>query len=373
MKYFNKNIFAIFIMLGSGCNFQCRYCMQHTESAELKPLPEEINEDIFEFIEEIADNQKSPLKIQFYGGEPLVYYDKLKYITEKLKHNKNINFCIISNGRAMTNEMVEYFNDNKFHIAISWDGSGTHETRKFDVFKDDLELRRRLLRIEHLGISAVFSSYVYPKQLVEDFQALDNEYKAIHGHHLMVNVDELFDTGMSDRSLFDIDYERFSEEIAEITEEVLLIQMNKLKISTEEFDEKYSVKMSLIGKFIGAVSEYCKNENIKKYINSCGNGYYVYNLDLEGNLYSCHNKYVTCGNIYSNYFEYLNNVIKHDDTKINYLNSCSSCEVYPICRGGCKLITTEAREETYCKLKKAVFGPTIKKLISIGENKNGAE
>lgn len=369
MKYLNKDIFAIFIMLGSGCNFKCRYCMQQTDSAELKPLPNEINEDIFEFIEEIATNQKSPLKIQFYGGEPLVYYDKLKYITEKLKHISNIHFSIISNGKAMTDEMVEFFNFNDFHIAISWDGKATNKTRKFDVFNNDKNLRNRLLRINHLGISAVFSAYTYPISLLYDFQELDNEYYKIHKRHLMINVDELFDTGMADRTLFNIDYERYSKEMEIIVDEALKIRANKLEISNDEFETKYYVKSVYANSLINAVSEYCNKTNIKrKNISSCGNGYYVYNLDLEGNLYSCHNRYIPCGNIYSNYFNYLDSVLKMDNTKEMYSKYCSGCVVYPICRGGCKLIDEETRKVSYCKLKKAVFEPVINKLIEFGRN-----
>lgn len=83
----------------------------------------------------------------------------------------------------------------------------------------------------------------------------------------------------------------------------------------------------------------------------CSNGYSVLNLDLDGNLYPCHNTSESCGTIYDNYFTYLNKIITSDTSIRHLTNECKECSVVSVCNGGCKLVSDEARANTYCKLK----------------------
>ena len=75
-KYLNIDIDTIFIMLGDKCNFNCKYCMQ--VNYEREQITNDINGDIFKFIEELSDsNNDRPLRLHFYGGEPLLYFNNM--------------------------------------------------------------------------------------------------------------------------------------------------------------------------------------------------------------------------------------------------------------------------------------------------------
>ena len=360
-KYLTPEVNTIFIMLGRRCNFNCRYCMQLNSSDKLDKLPTEINEDIYDFITDIADNQNNPLYIHFYGGEPLVYIKKIKEIVKHLDH-KNIKFSVITNGSLITSKIADYLNEHDFGVAVSWDGYKSIETRKHDVIKENLS---NLLKINKLSISAVLSHYAYPMQILEDVQELDNLYREKTGNHLGINIDEIFDCELVDRSLLDVDYNRVRSEITKLTKMTLLYLSNKLKVKDQsDFDSKYYTKVNFILPYINRIRSIIKNKyKLRTNICYCSNGLQVLNLDLEGNLYSCHNCDIKLGNIYSNYYDYLNEVISNDCTSYFYKKMCNNCSVNLLCQGGCKLISESARNETYCKLKRAVFEPIIEGII----------
>jgi len=363
MKYLNKDIDTIFIVLGKGCNFNCRYCMQNETHKSGIIYPTEINEDIYEFIEEIVANQKYPPYIHFYGGEPLLYKDKIKIIVGKLQHINNIRFSIITNGSLIDEEMINLFNSHDFHVNISWDGHFSSKTRKRDVFKENKE---NLFKINQLGISMVISSITPLGQLINDAQNLFNEYKEKTGNDLYINYDEVYDANIADKSLLNVDYEEYSKIARRIFKECIKIKTGEINIPLDTFKKKYWAKMSFFERMYWNVRNYATNEKkCIKYMARCCNGIEILNLDLEGNLYSCHNCDTKLGTIYSSYINYLDELFKNDDIKYYFKKYCSQCLAYPICRGGCKLIGEEVRNESYCKLKKAIFIPAIEEILAI--------
>lgn len=365
-KYFNPVVNTIFIMLGRRCNFNCRYCMQLNSDQHLETLPTEINEDIYDFFRNILRSQNEPLTLHFYGGEPLVYFNKIKEIVSKTYRYKNIKYSIITNGSLITKEISKFLNKYNFSVAVSWDGKQSIDTRRKDVF---LENKDNIFRCKNLGISAVLSHYAYPMEILEDIQEIDNLYREKTGKHLSANIDEIFDTDLNDRTLLDVDYNRVQKEITELTELTLKKMTNRLELnSPEEFESKYFIKTTFIEHYINSIRFQIKNGINDSDICNCKNGYSVLNLDLSGDLYSCHNCDVKVGNIYTNFFKILENVRRTDNTKYFKETMCKDCKAYILCQSGCKLISEEARKETYCKLKKAVFEPIINGIVSfVGE------
>lgn len=103
MKYLRRNINTVFLMLGNSCNMNCAYCLQHP--LVHKPLTREVNPEIYDFLEEVAEENTRPLHLQFYGGEPLLYFGTIQEVVAVVKQRKlNMTFGIITNGRALTDE-----------------------------------------------------------------------------------------------------------------------------------------------------------------------------------------------------------------------------------------------------------------------------
>lgn len=366
MKYLNKTVKTVFMVLGKGCNFNCRYCMQNETQKSGIVYPTEINEDIYEFIEEIADNQDEPVFVHFYGGEPLLYKDKLKTIAKRLYGHKNICLSVITNGSLIDEEMAQFFNDYKFAVNVSWDGKFSSQTRKRNVFEENKE---NIFKINSLGIAAVISAVTPLDELLDSMQNLSNEYLEKTGRTPRIILDEIFDMDIADRSLLNVDYEKYSEISRSIAKECLAIKTNKIKVSPEEFKKKYLAKMSFFQKMYGNIQRFAIHpENCVMNMVHCCNGIEVLSLDLEGNLYSCHNCDVKIGTIYSDFVCYLDKLVQNDDTRYFFEKYCKDCSVYPACRGGCKLISEKARNETYCNLKKAIFAPIIEEILATVES-----
>lgn len=107
MKYVRRNINTVFLMLGNSCNMNCAYCLQHP--LVHKALTREVNPEIYDFLEEVINENTRSLHLQFYGGEPLLYFGTIQEVVAAVKQRKlPMTFGIITNGRALTDEMVRF-------------------------------------------------------------------------------------------------------------------------------------------------------------------------------------------------------------------------------------------------------------------------
>lgn len=363
-KFLNRNVNTIFIMLGNECNLNCKYCLQHPLVEH--PISHEINPDIYDFIEGVCSelNDDNTLTLQFFGGEPLLFWDNIKKVVAEIQKRKlPVEYSLMTNGKLITQEMVDFFNKYEFWICVSWDGFNVKQTRGFDAFAPGSKQRKLLLQINHLGVSAVLSSYAYPVDICDAFQMIENAYFPIHNHHLYMNVDEIMDTGGIPQDLTNFDYDRLYKEVAFLADEYLEERKNG-----DVPADKYARNVYIHDRYNRLRWFYTNKETPGEYTNvtcCCGNGYTTYNLGLDGTLYPCHNTSEKSGSIYDSYMDYLNNIIKTDTTK-ERIDVCKDCPVVAFCRGGCKMIPKDAREKTYCKLKKTVFMPILEAVQEMG-------
>lgn len=66
------------------------------------------------------------ISIGFYGGEPLLNFDLIKNIVNYANNiflGKELIYSITTNLTVITNEMLRFFEDNKFEIMVSLDGA----------------------------------------------------------------------------------------------------------------------------------------------------------------------------------------------------------------------------------------------------------
>lgn len=365
-RFLKRRVNTVFLMLGNSCNMNCRYCLQHP--LVTRQLAGEINPDIYAFLEECASElpKGQKLHIQFYGGEPLLYFANIREIA---KHTKGYAwFSVITNGKAVTDKMVAFFNAYDMPVTISWDGRNVLESRGFDVFAKSADLRARLLKIKRLGLSAVLSSKAYPREILESFQEVSDEYYKVHGYQVSINIDEIFDTGGLPEDLLEVDYIRVEKEMTELAKFYLAKKLSSAKTALGDY-----TKIAYIDRLFGMLKSFYVTGEGKYTRNfcSCGNGYAVLNLDLSGNLYSCHNTSEAIGTIRDDYFSYLNKLLAGDST-LKHKKQCEVCPAVAFCRGGCKLVSDKARKAGYCRLKQAVFLPVVSLLEEYGRQIGGA-
>lgn len=121
VQSFSTQQLILTIATTTKCNFRCPYCY---EIGTLKySSTETINNNIIKYIEK-KDAQN--IQICWYGGEPLLNFKSIKYITEILKNQyngKKISYSIVTNGYLLTKEIVEFFKKYKLsQVQITIDG-----------------------------------------------------------------------------------------------------------------------------------------------------------------------------------------------------------------------------------------------------------
>lgn len=129
------------ISLGLSCNYECSYCSQR-----FVPHADSTNpDDIEPFIAQLTDALiEPPERIEFWGGEPFVYWKTLKPLAERLRQlYPEAHFNIITNGSLLDAEKNEWLDRLGFGVGLSHDGPGYH-ARGADPL-DDPEKRAAIM------------------------------------------------------------------------------------------------------------------------------------------------------------------------------------------------------------------------------------
>ena len=135
----SKAVKLLKIQLGLSCNYSCDYCSQKF----VERAPETSKKDIDVFLAKLDNlefSEEKGLKIEFWGGEPFVYWKTLKPLAEALRERfshwkKEPVFSVITNGSILTKEICAWLYYMGFGVAISHDGPG-QSVRGPDPFDD---------------------------------------------------------------------------------------------------------------------------------------------------------------------------------------------------------------------------------------------
>lgn len=113
------------IQLGLQCNYSCSYCNQ-ASSVESATVSRTADAD--EFLAGMdAWLESAPSQIEFWGGEPFLYFAKLKRLVPALSQKfPEANMLIVTNGSLLDGEIIDFIERYDLEIAISHDGPGQH-------------------------------------------------------------------------------------------------------------------------------------------------------------------------------------------------------------------------------------------------------
>lgn len=150
---------SLTFIVTDDCNFNCSYCFQKKEKNTIN------NATIKRAVDFFYPYLKSDkIYIGFYGGEPLLAYEQVKYavllILEKNKKgNKKIEFNITTNGSLLTEEMLAFFNLHKFVVLLSFDGLAQDKGRKRGTLGQMVRIMKAFREYPgiHFEVNSVFS------------------------------------------------------------------------------------------------------------------------------------------------------------------------------------------------------------------------
>ena len=150
------NLSSFTLYMTDDCNFECDYCYQKKGTTYMDTSTIETG---FAFFSQYLEKD---CYINFYGGEPLMAFDKIQHAVEIIKNklnDKNVIFSISTNGSLLNEQKLEFLNRNKFSLLLSFDGFAQNIQRKKGSYNHIVTIIKRLLKYPDIDfeINSVFT------------------------------------------------------------------------------------------------------------------------------------------------------------------------------------------------------------------------
>ena len=156
-RYLNTATALHIFVVTTACNMRCIYCQANNGVQQPNVF---MTKEIAEKSVDIAlQSPAKYLSFEFQGGEPLLNFDVIKHIvlyTEDHKADHEIEYNLVSNLTLLTDEMLDFLQNNNVHISTSIDGQrALHDCNRpfpdgrgtFDSVRDAINrLRNRGIR-----------------------------------------------------------------------------------------------------------------------------------------------------------------------------------------------------------------------------------
>jgi uncharacterized protein len=319
-----------------------------------------------DFIKNIYNcNHTDTVSVVFWGGEPLLNFDIIRYFVENLvdfgrESNVNFLFHLITNGTILNEDMISFFKKYKMTIQISIDGEvDVHDSQRhfisgkgtFKVVKDNIKKLIINQMRDDVYLKSTFTKNNFPLQdTVDFFEKIDMKYHispALGG--CQDNADNYFSS-------------------SEIEKEV--------KIIIDNFFKKIHADISSVNKnkTISLFLKYIFNKRIALY--SCSAGVNMFCIDIYGDIYFCHQfaLYPTykVGSIYQDID--FNKFQEFGIRSVNSRDGCRKCGFIYLCGGSCtchELTNNNRRDEIQCSFVTSMFKSIVINLLKLAKNDKG--
>lgn len=339
------------ITMGLKCNYACSYCNQAHQPHDPVGGPEDAEELVQKMKTNFDFGTYDKFRLEFWGGEPMVYWKTLKPLAEKLKKiYPNAQFTMVTNGSLLTREKVDWFRNMGFSIGMSHDGPLHAQNRGPDPL-DEPEAKDAIvyalktmgqgrftfncvLTRENVSIPAV-RNFIWDKLNRKD---LGYDYAAVSQMEIQVTTEELMlpydDSGMA-----------HSLQTPDEKKEILHTLFWELINHENEFSWTINQKVKnffegiVYGRPAEVIGQKCgmdKEDNIA--------------IDMKGNV-------TTCQNTSSLTKHHIGNIENMDDIRLDTSYhwttraECPSCPVVQLCQGACLFLEdkywTQACENLY--------------------------
>ncbi len=333
----SKLITHLKIQLGLSCNYSCDYCSQKF----VERAPETSKKDIDAFMEKLNvlefDEQRG-LTIEYWGGEPLVYWKTLKPLVESIKEKFSSwkvrpKFSIITNGSILTDEIIDWLMENDFAVSISHDGPG-QSVRGPDPF-DDPEAKKRIL-----GFYRMMTRLKKPFSFNPMMNSKNKSRKAVYDWFVKLTGDENVQLG--EGGIVDAyDEDGITNSLQSLQEHFDYRRTAFADIYSTQGKIGFGGQLSKIDGFMNGV---LTHDNARFLGQKCGmDSENTLAVDLRGNVMTCQNvsslEVSKNGESHSggNLDDYDNVEIK-SSTHWSNRKECSSCPVLHLCKGACMFL-----------------------------------
>lgn len=337
-----------------NCNFACTYCYEKNKLNTCQ-MSEEIQEAVINYIEQYADSIKN-LRIEWYGGEPLLATKVIAHLNERilsicLNNKIKCDEEMITNGYLLSREYIEFLNDNRItKIQITLDGTeATHNSR----------------RVHRSGKGTY-------REIIENLKECKLYYQG--SVTLRVNVDKN-NISEIDGLVKDLEKEELSNFVN--------LYLGRVSDTNEDTCNGNCLSCQCFAE--QNISFITKNASLKAYLetsypypigNSCAADYDLSMIIApNGDIYKCHMEIGQKNRA-------IGNILETDKIEISKIKKtmffdptrdeiCGKCKYMPICMGGCA--KERIGERRLCDYRKYVLDNYLSDISYIEETQGKEE
>lgn len=320
---------ALCLHISHDCNLRCKYCF--AEGGDFaqgrKVMPFEVAKKAIDFVIERSEKRRN-IEVDFFGGEPLMNFEVVKQTVSYARSleestGKRFRFTLTTNGMLLTDEVMDYLNQEMSNVVLSLDG------RK--CVNDAVRVR-----VDGTG------SY---DKIVPKFQKFVRQRKGKDYYVRGTFTAQNLDFGKDVVHLKELGFEQVS------VEPVVLDSNHPMALKESMLEQIYAEYESLAKKMI----EYKRNGDffnffhfmidlqqgpcVIKRVKGCGSGSEYLAVTPDGDIYPCHRfagmPEFRMGNVLDG--TQLNETIRRQFTAATVLAKpeCENCFAKYYCSGGC--------------------------------------
>jgi uncharacterized protein len=324
------------VSLGLSCNYECEYCSQR-----FVPRADETNPGEVEGFVAGLDSwvTSPPERIEFWGGEPLVYIKTLRPLLAAMKAKyPEADLSIITNGSLLTPEINDWIVESGLSVGMSHDGPGQH-VRGPDPLDDPvkraaiLDLYSRLRPLGKMSFNAMMNrSNMSRTAVVQFFVDLTGDPYVPIGEGAIVDAYDEGGAALSLSSEEESSYRRLS--FAELrTGKPRNFSLVPMKVNS--FIESIRTRRPL-----SSVGQKCSMDQPDQIA-----------VDLKGNVLTCQNVSAVSTSP-SGESHLIGHVSKLSEVELttathwSHRDECSVCPMVHICQGACMFLSGPLWEQT---------------------------
>lgn len=305
-------------IITESCNLRCTYCYMNNNPTMM--TKDKVDLFIVTVGEVLKIYKQDKYHISFFGGEPLLNWELIKYAVPKFKADPRLHsLMIISNGLELTEERVKYIKENGLGMSISFDGLWNDKNRPTASGKPSLQ--------SYLDKKDIISSVANCSKCMVSPQNLDTLVE----NHIFFTQNYGFTSPdfslVRDNIWSKEDLEKYDQEIVKLANHVI----DRIKQGHFEFNGLFGLYILdlIYGKKFGKRSFGC-------FAGLNGVGY-----DPTGIYYPCarfsSEKHFPLYDANTKTF-YKKNIDKFQSDKISNPKTfveCKECSLYNYCNAGC--------------------------------------
>jgi uncharacterized protein len=326
-KFHDKRVFkSLCLMITHNCNFSCTYCFEKDKiNPGIHVMSLEVGQRSLKLITELSQDRIN-IEIDFFGGEPLLYFDTLRQIVAygrnlENTYNKKFWFSLTTNASLITDEIMSFLIAENISLILSIDGDKkAHDLYRVfrdgtGTFSDTWKGIQKVIQSEHKGY---YVRGTYTKE-TPDFlnQVLYLEALGLEqiSFEPVVSEDPVVSFTKKDLPLLRRTYEKLADEYIVHRKNNPNLRFYHFEVNLEE------------------------GSCLQKLMTSCGAGVEYLSVSPDGKLYPCHqfdgNHTYELGNVDNG----INNPALVERlrslTNVGEKEKCNFCWARTLCGGGC--------------------------------------